>query len=205
MNRRSVIALAGVASVPALLAAAPLMAQESNNASSGAAGAMPMGEAEMQHLQETMRVGGVALLSSRVAQQKASDPLVQAFAKWETAEQEAIGDVLKSIQQMGQGGQAMQASGQLQPPSDDEIMSMLTDQDKQMLQQMQGLSGAEFDQAYMQAQLEGHRQLLQIQENYLQNGQNIHHVHVAKLARPTIQEHIEHLQGMSQTTSSTQQ
>jgi putative membrane protein len=200
------ISLAALAAVPAALAAGPLFAQESGaNANATAGGAMPMGEAEMKHMQDTMRVGGLALLSSRVAQQQASDPLVQAFAKWEVAEQQAIGDVLKSIGQMGQGGQAMQVSGQLQPPSDDEIMAMLGDQEKQMLQQMQGLSGAEFDQAYMQAQLEGHQQLLQIQENYLQSGQNIHHVHVAKLARPTIVEHIEHLQGMTQTTSSTQQ
>jgi len=199
------ISLAALAAVPAALAARPLLAQESNaNANAAAGGAMPMGEAEMKHMQDTMRVGGLALLSSRVAQQQANDALVKAFAKWETSEQEAIGDVLKSIQMMGQGGQ-MQVSGQLRPPSDDEIMAMLGDNEKQMLQQMQGLSGAEFDQTYMQAQLEGHQQLLQIQETYLQSGQNIHHVHVAKLASPTIVEHIEHLQGMTQTTSSTQQ
>ena len=202
MNRRSMIALAGVAAVPAIMAAGPLLAQD-NNANNASGNAM--GAAETKHMQDTMRVGGLALLTSRVAQEKASDPLLHAFAKWETSEQEAIGSVLKSMQQMSQNGQMAQAFGKLQPPSDDEVMAMLGDGEKQMLQQMQGMSGKDFDNAYLQGQLQGHQQLLQIQEDYLASGQNIHHVHVAQLARPTIQEHIEHLQGMSQTTSSTEQ
>jgi putative membrane protein len=51
-------------------------------------------------------------------------------------------------------------------------------------------SGAEFDRDYVHAQLEGHHQLLQIQERYLNAGQEPDVANVAKLARVIIREHM---------------
>jgi putative membrane protein len=55
------------------------------------------------------------------------------------------------------------------------------------------LNGAGFDKAYVAAQLDGHKKLLAIQEDYLKVGQNREHLSVAKLARGMINEHIDHL------------
>jgi len=53
---------------------------------------------------------------------------------------------------------------------------------------------------YLQAQLQGHRDLLQVQERYLQsNPQNREHTNVAKMARGHIREHIAMLEEMQKT------
>jgi putative membrane protein len=62
---------------------------------------------------------------------------------------------------------------------------------RETIQKLQQASDAEFDKAYLAGQLEGHRDLLQVQERYLSsNPQNINHVNVVKLARGQIKEHI---------------
>jgi putative membrane protein len=48
---------------------------------------------------------------------------------------------------------------------------------------------------YLQGQIQGHQQLLKIQERYLQsNSHNREHMNVAKLARGHIKEHLAMLQ-----------
>jgi putative membrane protein len=62
---------------------------------------------------------------------------------------------------------------------------------REMIQKLQQASESEFDKAYLMGQIEGHRDLLQVQEQYLSsNPQNINHVNVVKLARVQIKEHI---------------
>jgi putative membrane protein len=58
----------------------------------------------------------------------------------------------------------------------------------------QAKAGAEFDRDYVQGQIMGHRELLDIQEDYLKSGKNREHVNVAKLARGQIKEHLALLQ-----------
>jgi len=62
------------------------------------------------------------------------------------------------------------------------------------LEKLKGLSRAEFDKAYVTAQLDGHKMLLAIQEDYLKVGQNREHLSVTKLARGQIKEHIDHIE-----------
>lgn len=71
---------------------------------------------------------------------------------------------------------------------------MLDAEGKASLEKLKGLSGADFDKAYVTAQLDGHKKLLMIQEDYLKAGQNREHLSVTKLARGQIKEHIEHLE-----------
>jgi putative membrane protein len=65
-----------------------------------------------------------------------------------------------------------------------------------MMQSLQqAKAGADFDRMYIQGQIQGHQELLQIQERYLQaNSRNREHVNVAKLARGHIKEHLAMLQ-----------
>ncbi len=145
------------------------------------------GECRKKHATETKKVGSLSLATSRVATSKANDPLVKEFAKWEVAEQETIADILKSAE-------SGKAEGALNPPSDRETEANLDAESKASLQKLQGLSGADFDKAYVSTQLDGHRKLLDIQENYLKNGKNRAQLSITKLARGQIREHIDHLE-----------
>lgn len=179
MNRRNMISALAVASaVPTFLASRALAANA----------AMPMGEAEMKHVKDTMAVGSLSLATSRVALEMASDAMAKEFAKWEVAEQETIADILKTMQSGSE-----KAEGALHPPSEAEVEAMLDAEGKKKLADLKGMSGAGFDKAYVTAQLDGHKKLLDIQEDYLKVGQNREHLSVAKLARGQVKEHIDHL------------
>ncbi|MCO5733375.1 DUF4142 domain-containing protein [Rhizobium sp. SSA_523] len=178
MNRRHIMkAAVAIAAVPALLSSTSASAQS----------ASAPGEAEKKHAMATKPVGALSLATSRLATSKATDPMVKAFAKWEVAEQETIADILKTMEAAGK------AEGALKPPSDQEVEAMLDAEGKAALDKLKAASGAEFDKAYVTAQLDGHRKLLTIQEDYLKVGQNREHLSVTKLARGQIQEHIDHL------------
>ncbi|MFK4771518.1 DUF4142 domain-containing protein [Rhizobium sp. ZW T2_16] len=178
MNRRKMLtAIAATAALPVLLSSTATFAQTEETT----------GEAEKKHADETKKVSSLSLATSRVAAEKASDPMVKEFAKWEVAEQETIGDILKSMEMDGK------PEGALKPPSDSEVQAMLDAEGKASLQKLKATSGAAFDKVYISAQLDGHKKLLAIQEDYLKVGQNREHLNVTKLARGQIKEHIDHL------------
>lgn len=186
MNRRHVMrSLAAGAAGTALLATTLISTQALAQSDA------PMGEAEMKHAADTKMVGSLSLATSRVALEKASDAMAKQFAKWEVAEQETIADILKTME-----SGSMKAEGALHPPSEAEVEAMLDAEGKQKLADLKGMSGADFDKAYVTAQLDGHKKLLTIQEDYLKVGQNREHLSVAKLARGQVSEHIDHLTTM---------
>lgn len=200
MNRRALL-LGGLTTI---LVTAPALAQTSGSpssapASSGASGMSriggQMGQAEMQHMQQTMQLGMVALESSRIALNKARNEDLKRFANFEVQEQTTLSEVLRSMMDpgataaTGQSGAAMQGAMQMDASARD------------VMQKLEGRqAGAEFDKAYLQAQLQGHRDLLQVQERYLQsNSQNREHMNVARMARGQIREHIALLEAMQKT------
>ena len=85
------------------------------------------------------------------------------------------------------------AEGALKSPSEADVDAMLDAEGKASLDKLKSASGNAFDKAYVTAQLEGHKKLLTIQEDYLKVGQNREHLSVTKLARGQIKEHIDHL------------
>ncbi len=177
MNRRTLLTSAAfAAAVPAFLSM-PAFAQT----------AAAPGDAEKKHADDTKKVGSLSLAASRVAVEKASDPMVKEFAKWEVAEQETIADILKSMEMDGK------AEGALKPPTNAEVEAMLNADGKSSLEKLKSASGKDFDPSYVAAQLDGHKKLLTIQEDYLTVGQNREHLSVTKLARGQIKEHIDHL------------
>jgi putative membrane protein len=190
--------------------AAPVFAQQSNQS----AGTPPnitarsglLGPDEMQHIQQTLQLGMVALETSRIALQKARNDNLKQFAQFESDEQTTLAQVLHTMMdptapaatgattqsQPAQTGSsasstpAMAASSAARGPD-----SVLDTKGREMIQKLQQASDAEFDKAYLAGQIEGHRDLLQVQERYLSsNPQNINHVNVVKLARGQIKEHI---------------
>jgi predicted outer membrane protein len=130
----------------------------------------PMGEAERRHAMDTLRVGSVALRSSQLAQSRARMPRAREFANFEVMEQTTIADIIREM------------SGMTPPPPDRRAMAMMAN--------LERARGRAFDMAYVMAQIDGHQELLQIQERYLSEGRNMHHRHIAMLARGQIKEHL---------------
>jgi putative membrane protein len=210
MDRRLVLAgLAAATAAPAVLVksalaqatqpATPAPANQGPGTAAGGgtynAAAGQMGQAEQQWMQQTMATGAVALETSRIAQQKAQNKDAKQFSKFEVDEQQGLAEVLRSMQEPATasvagnpthitGSTPPGAVGATQPPLDAKGRDMV-----QKLQQAQ--AGAAFDKEYLQGQLQGHRELLQIQENFIKSGsRNREAVNVAKLARGRIKEHI---------------
>jgi len=195
---------------PAPIQATPQPAQNQSGSAAGGiyASAGPMGQAEAQHLQQTLATGTVALQTSEIALQKAQNPKVKQFAQFERDEQTTIAEVLRSIQEpaatASSGAASAAASGNASASafaSGGSARATATapdipaDKAKMMEELQQAQAGAEFDRLYIQGQLQGHQELLQIQERYLQsNSRNREHVSIAKLARGHIKEHLAMLQ-----------
>jgi putative membrane protein len=218
MHRRLVLTgLAAAAATPALaqtqqpapIQASPQSTQNQSGSSAGGvyASAGPMGQAESQHLQQTLAAGTVALQTSEIALQKAQNPKVKQFAQFERDEQTTISEVLRSIMEpaatASSGSAAAAASGNASASASASAggraaataPEIPADKAKMMEQLQQTQAGAEFDRLYLEGQIQGHQELLQIQERYLQtNSRNREHTNVAKLARGHIKEHIARLQ-----------
>ncbi|MBB3019402.1 putative membrane protein [Microvirga lupini] len=206
MDRRAL--LGGLA---AALVIVPALAQTSGSSStmqSGSSGSMPinrmggqMSQTDLQHMQQTMQLGMVALESSRMAMNKVRNDDLKRFANFEVQEQTTLSEVLRSMMEPA----ATASTGSTASGSQSSSMSMpamqMDAKAQDMMQKMQNQqAGAEFDKMYLEAQLQGHRDLLQVQERYLQsNPQNREHMNVAKMARGHIREHIAMLEGMQKT------
>ena len=196
MDRRIVLAgLAAAITAPALAqtSGSPSTRQPGAAAGStgGASGASRMGgqqttQADMQHMQQTMQLGIVALETSRIAQQKAQNADLKRFATFEVQEQTTLSEVLHSMMEPAATSATGAASGTSAPAM------QMDAQSREMIQRLQNTQpGEAFDRQYLQGQMEGHSGLLQVQTQYLQsNPQNREHVNVAKMARGMITEHI---------------
>jgi putative membrane protein len=136
----------------------------------------PMGAAEREHATDTLKIGGLALRSSQLAQTKASGAKVKEFAGFEVAEQTTIAQILR------------ESSGMNPPPPDAE--------ERAATARLTAANGSAFDAAYVAAQIDGHQKLLAVQERYLSAGRQPHMRHVAMLARGQIKEHLQLLEDM---------
>lgn len=130
-----------------------------------------MSEAELEHAAQTLAAGSVALETSKVAQDKAENAWVKKFASYEVAEQSTIAEVLKS---MGA------------------TPAKLTEKQTAMVAKAkEAKAGGGFDRDYVTAQIEGHNELLRIQETYISKGKDQATIGLAKLARGQIKEHLD--------------
>ncbi|WP_166802161.1 DUF4142 domain-containing protein [Microvirga pakistanensis] len=192
MDRRALL-LGGLA---ATLVTIPALAQTGGSAGSSGMSrtGSPMGQAEMHHMQQTMQLGMVALETSRIALNKARNEDLKRFANFEVQEQTTLAEVLRSMMDpaataaTGSSG-AMQGDMQMDASGRDMLQTLQSQQ-----------AGPAFDKAYLDGQMQGHRNLLQAQEEYLQsNPQNREHMNVARMARTQIREHIALLERIQQT------
>ncbi len=121
-----------------------------------------------------MALGGMAfaLATSQIALQRAESPLARTFAQLESEEQMAFADARRM--------------GGLPVPSP----SMMDPKKQQMVQQLQTMSGSQFDRMYVQGQIMGHEELFALNSAYAQAGFDRQGRSVATLAVPAIQTHL---------------
>jgi putative membrane protein len=183
MQRRTL--LAGFAAGAALAAKAAL-AQSAAPANKAGMPASGLSDAVKKHIKDTMTVGAESLMISRIAQAKLNVPMGKQFADFEVAEQDGIADVLKS--RMMPGAKPM---GTIKAPTDAEVEGNLDADGKTMVAKFRDMKGGpEFEKSYIQAEIEGHKKLLGIQDAYLQVADDEDETNIAKLAKGRIQEHL---------------
>ena len=160
-------------------------------ASAPAAMGQQQSQAERQYIQQALALGTVSLQQSNFALSKAQNPRVKQFAEFEIGEQNLLADIMHSFADPNatasttQGAQASASTAPELPQKDSQAMERLS--------KAQG--GAAFDKDYVALQIQGHQDLLKLQETYLQQGSgNRETTNLAKLARNQIQEHLTMLQ-----------
>jgi predicted outer membrane protein len=140
-------------------------------------GDMDFGRAEQRYMMDTAMTGQVALRTSQSAQRKGQHELVRSFAQSEVMEQTTIADILRDMaREAGQPAPAMQP--------DPRMAAQIT-----ALERMP--AGPMFDREYIRGQIQGHEQLLRVQEDYIRSGRNTHMKHIAMLARGQIADHLK--------------
>lgn len=152
----------------------------------GGAGGDDAGPDE-QYIRRALTAGALSLAASRIAQEKAHSDDVREFAQLEVTEQETLADVLKSLLNPDL------VDGTIKPLSEAEVEQHLDPSGRAALEKMRSApAGAEFDREYVQGQANGHMELLQIHETYLNSGRvNPDFTNVAKIARGMTKEHLQ--------------
>jgi putative membrane protein len=121
-------------------------------------------------------LGHLSLTTSLLALDKATNPKVKMFATFEVEEQKTMAKIL---QEMKTPPPSLDAKGQA------------------VIDKLKTATGAGFDKAFMQAQVETHEQLQALTAAYVANAAaktslpELHTRHVASVALATIKEHTE--------------
>jgi putative membrane protein len=170
-RRNAIMAFSGILASSALTAIPRRPAFAQTEAESGQVKMIT----PLQYKTQTLQVGTFSKQTSQLAMVQATNPKVAQFAQFEVNEQTAMAQVLTDVNN---------------PPP-----AQLDAEHTALLQQLQSLSGKTFDAAYIQGQLLGHQQLLNIQQTFLNSiltGNDAEHI--AVLARVVIQMHLAMLQ-----------
>jgi putative membrane protein len=145
---------------------------------------------EQEYVRQSLTASAFALAASRLAASKTKTDDLREFAQLETAEQETLADVLKSLTAQN----ASTSDRMIRRPGDAEVEQNLDQRGRQMLERLRAEpAGAEFDRAYLGALANGHLELLRIQETWLDSGRTNRGdvISVAKLARNMVKEHLQ--------------
>ncbi len=173
MIRRTM--LAGLASAGLVAALRPAAAQSANPTTLAVSTMTPA-----QVAQNALGGMAFALATSQLADRQAEAATVKTFATLETEEQMAFAE-------------ARRLAGLPVPAP-----AMMDSRQQTMLQQLQGQRGAAFDRMYLQGQLLGHQELLQLHMAMAQAATLREDRMLATVAVPSIRTHLAMIQGIQQ-------
>ncbi len=175
-RRNAIMAFSGILAGSALIATPRRAAFAQTKAESGQATEIT----PLQYRSQTLRLGTFSKQASQLAMMHAVHPKVRQFSQFEVNEQTAMSQVLTDA---------------TNPPP-----APLDAQHAALLQQLQGQTGKAFDTAYIQAEMTAHRELLNVQQAFLNASlAGSKDEHVAVLARMVIDMHLTMLQELQAT------
>ena len=129
-----------------------------------------------EYVTKTLEAGMFSLKSSEMALQKSSSDIVTSFANLESAEQKAVATVLGSTG--------------AEPPA------AMNAEHQSLIDELMGTEGGDFDAAYIDGQIEGHQELLEIQQMMADMSDVTIPVATAKLGMEAIKTHLAVLEGI---------
>ncbi|HEV7255708.1 MAG TPA: DUF4142 domain-containing protein [Mesorhizobium sp.] len=118
--------------------------------------------------------------SSQIALEKGQSDAVKQFA------QEMVADHDQTSAQLAAAARQEQV----------EVPSAMMEKHATMLEQLGNASGAEFDAAYIEAQVMAHQEAVALHSSYAENGESEPLKEVAERAVPIVSEHLEDAQAM---------
>jgi putative membrane protein len=162
--------------------------QQSAGPSSGAMGPNAVsgnqqGMADQAFVRKALEGGTAEVQLGQLAQQKSQSEDVKQFGQKMVEDQTQLGDQMKPIaQQLG----VKESKG----PSK---------KDKQLMAKLEGLSGQQFDEAYIQAMVKDHKQDLKEFQNEAQNAQDPNVKQAAQQGTGVISQHLQMIQQIAQS------
>lgn len=148
-------------------------------------------QAQQSYIQQMLALGTVSLQQSNFAHGKARNPQVKRFADLEIAEQNLLTEIMHSFAEPSATASTSEGTRQAASTAPE-----LPQKDAQAMERLSRAEmGAAFDRDYVALQIQGHQEMLNLQEAYLrQVSGNREMTNIARLARNQIKEHLTLLQ-----------
>jgi putative membrane protein len=152
-------------------------------------------QAGARYVRDTLAAGTVSLQQTTFARTKAQHPRVKQFVAFEEDEQNQLTEVLHSLSDPRATASTSNATAGAASTA-----PVLSNQAAQIMERFsRAKPGQAFDRDYVAAQIQGHTELLAVQDRYLQaasGGREL--TSIARMARGRIQEHLAMLQDIQQ-------
>ena len=172
----------GTGQDPAATSGAQTTAGAQNNGGAMAGDQSSSGGSDKKFVKEAMQGSMAEIQLGQLAQQKASSPDVKQFGQQMVTDHQKLSDQMSPIaSQMG-----------ITPPTD------LDMKHKAIQKKLQGMSGEEFDKAYMRAMVKDHQKDLSEFQKEASSGKNPQVKDAAQQGAQVIQQHLQLAQDVSQ-------
>lgn len=160
------------------VAASPTRAQE----------VVPLGEQGTHFLAEAIRGGLAEVELAKAAQQKAANSEVKQFAERVVRDHSAVNDKLMELAKKHKiEVDGTYGTPPLRPPQEA----------KGELQQLSGMSGEKFDQAFVSSMVEDHQKAIALYKEQAEKGKNEEIGDLVSVALPVLEAHLEMARSLS--------
>jgi putative membrane protein len=171
--------LLGAVSVSALLAAAPAWAQNTTTENRN------LSQQDRTFIQEAGAGNLAEAELGQLAEQKAASPAIKEFGRWMYTDHELVG--LKWL-------------SAILRDEHESFQPTLTAEQTQLKQKLEGLSGTQFDQQYVQHMLQDHEKTVPVFEKEAKEGHNPAIRAYAQDMTPVIEQHLTEVRELAGTS-----
>lgn len=123
--------------------------------------------------------------SSQIAETRTNNAEIKQFAR------QMIDDHTKALQNLVNAASSVTGS-----TGASRMSQSLTSRHQATLDSLQQTTGTQFDQSYVSAQVEAHKESVELFKNYSRNGDNPALKSLAQSTLPKLEEHLKHINGL---------